>query len=188
MGRCCKLFVFAFTVGLYYFFPDSLAVQFFQWRPIFIYSHATFMRILLSSTLNCYQLDRTPSPYFIVPDRVWKRCVSLSLVPHECVVFCVLNILLYGSEILFNILEKDTVAVYVCALSTPKLCRGFCFLHPKYSSSLLRIQEFEFLVPTFHFFCPLWRSARTERTDNGQRIPNFEDWNRPGCDASSLGG
>jgi len=71
--------------------------------------------------------DRTLSPYLIVPDRVWKRRVSLSVVPYECVVFYIPNILLYVSEILFNILEKDTVAVYVFAVSTPNFCRGFLF-------------------------------------------------------------
>lgn len=120
--------------------------------------------------------DHTPSPYLIVPDRVWTRCVSLSLAPYEYVVFCILNILLCGSEILFDILEKGTVAVYICAVSTPKFCRGFCFLHPKYSSSLLRIHGFEFLVPTFHFFFVPFEDPRGRKEQTMVNVfPSFED-------------
>jgi hypothetical protein len=90
-----------------------------------------FARYIFADTavvhLELLSLDRTPSPYFITPGRVLKRCLSRSVVPYVCVVFCVFNILFYGSEILYNVIEKYTVAVYIFSVSTPKFCRGFSF-------------------------------------------------------------
>ena len=93
----------------------------------------------------------------LVPDSVWNAA-CLSIVPYECVVLCILNILLYGSEILFNILDKDTVAVYIFGVSTPKFCRGvlvFSIRNTAPACYECMDSNFSYQLFTFFFFWPL---------------------------------